>query len=208
MKIRNFEFNKKNAGWTALFALSLLLFFQNCGDVAVNSFESRLPPELVVKGDSITGTFCHADTVANSSVYRLSNFYIVNLTSHKFNGDLYSDNDLDGIVDKDEDYSADATVEISPTDTDEDGLPDFVEKLKGLNPNNNDADKDGVDLDGIINRRELQLGTDPSFTGDESVIDYTVRNVESAAGCGAGQPVYKFGINKIMLTYTKNSPIL
>lgn len=183
--------------------IGLLLFFQNCGDVSVSTFQSAAPQEVVVvKADQVMGTFCHLENVSLSSTYRLSNFYVVNLTANKFNGQLQPDNDLDGVIDDLVPYSNQETILISNTDSDEDGIPDFIEKLKGLNPNSKDADKDGVDLDGIINRRELQLGTDPAFTGDEPVIDYKLQTT-THADCGTGQPAYEFTIDKMMLVHTK-----
>lgn len=183
--------------------IGLLLFFQNCGDVSVSTLASAPPAQVVVvNADQVKGTFCHLESVSLGSTYRLSNFYIVNLTANKFNGQLQPDNDLDGIIDDVVPYSNQETILISNTDSDEDGIPDFIEKLKGLNPNSKDADKDGVDLDGIINRRELQLGTDPSFTGDEPVIDYKIQPA-THSDCGAGQPAYEFSIDKMHLVHTK-----
>lgn len=186
----------------SLAVTGLLFFFQNCGDVSVKSLPS-VQPQVTVEAKSISGAVCHASSVATHSAYRLADFYIINLSAHKFNGELYSDNDLDGMVDQDTDFSNGTTVEVSAIDSDEDGIPDFVEKLKSLNPNNKDADKDGVDLDSIVNRRELQLGTDPSFVGDEPSINYTVKSVVDTQGCGAGQPAYTFNIEKILLTHSK-----
>lgn len=196
------RFLKKKATWIGGLstALSLLLFFQNCGDVNVNTIPSMPPPvePLVVK--NINGTICHSIAASSDSAYRLSSFYILNLTAHKFNGELQPDNNLDGMIDMDAVDSLGDTVLVSDVDNDEDGIPDFVEQLKGMNPTVPDAEKDGVDLDGIINRRELQLGTDPAFNGDEPSIDYTVQPAESVASCGGGQPAYKFVINNMQLT--------
>jgi len=192
---------RNNLVWVIAVPISLLLFFQNCGDVRVENMRSvaAVPQEpLVVK--NINGTICHSVASASGSVYRLSNFYILNLTAHKFNGELKADNNLDGMIDLNPADSEGETVTVSDTDDDEDTIPDFVEKLKGLNPTAPDAEKDGVDLDGIINRRELQLGTDPSFNGDDPTIDYTVEPTTAVSSCGAGQPAYKFVINNMMLT--------
>jgi alpha-tubulin suppressor-like RCC1 family protein len=182
-------------------AISLLLFFQNCGDVRVESMPSAPPPPQEPQAvKNINGTVCHSVAAASDTTYRLSNFYILNLTAHKFNGQLKADNNLDGMIDLDAVDSGGQTVTVSDTDDDEDSIPDFIEKLKGLNPTAPDAEKDGVDLDGVINRRELQLGTDPAFNGDEPSIDYTIEPAAAVSSCGDGQPAYKFVINSMLLT--------
>lgn len=184
-----------------LASLGLVLFFQNCGDVNVENRPSLSAPIVApLEIKNIGGTICHLDPVSAGSTFRLSSFYILNLTAHKFNGNLEPDNDLDGMVDLGALDSGGETVSVTNIDTDEDGIPDFIEKLKGLNPTSSDADKDGADLDGLINRRELQLGTDPSFSGDKPAIDYTVEPSGSNTGCGANQPAYKFTIQNMTLT--------
>jgi alpha-tubulin suppressor-like RCC1 family protein len=204
-KLTQFFKNKRANYMLVLPVVGLLLFFQNCGDVAVSNLPSIVPPPPVVtvKAETIKGTVCYDRAASSNSVYRLSNLYVVNLTASKFNGNLRPDNDLDGMVDVQSDFSGGETVTISPTDTDEDGLPDFLEKLKGLNPNFADADKDGVDLDGVVNRREIQLGTDPSFVGDDPTINYSVKMSDVTDGCGQGQPSYEFTITDMLLSPTK-----
>lgn len=58
------------------------------------------------------------------------------------------------------DQSGAGTVVVTPllpaTDTDEDGLPDFLEPDHGTDPNNADSD-----FDGLYDNAELELGTDP-----------------------------------------------
>lgn len=180
----------------------MLLSFQNCDNVKVSGFASNTVAQVEV-GKLLSGTFCHPLDKAIVSEYSLSDFYIVNLTATKFDGTLFSDNEVDGFADKTNGLSAKGTVEISNIDSDEDGLPDFLEKLKGLNPNSLDANSDGVDLDGIINRREIQLGTDPNYKGDEPTISYTIKASDVTAGCGAGQPSYHYDIDRILLAATK-----
>ena len=184
--------------------LAVLSFFQNCSDVGISRFASSSEePVTVVAAKLLSGTFCHPFDKALVSPYKLSDFYVLNLTAGKFDGQLYPDNDIDGRVDKALDYSDRGTAEISPIDSDQDGIPDFVEKIKGLNPNRADANEDGVDLDGLINRRELQLGTDPNFKGDEPVVSYSVKAVNQTAGCGAGQTAYHYDIDRILLAPTQ-----
>jgi hypothetical protein len=57
---------------------------------------------------------------------------------------------------------------FSLTDNDRDGVPDELEPLLGLDPNNSDTDGDGIpdgledfDNDGLSNAGEVLLGTDP-----------------------------------------------
>jgi sugar lactone lactonase YvrE len=54
-----------------------------------------------------------------------------------------------------------ATVVLSSTDTDGDGIPDDVESALGLNPNNPIDAQEDFDRDGLTNLQETLLGTDP-----------------------------------------------
>ncbi len=183
--------------------MAVLLFFQNCDTIKVSHFASNMINREIVEAKLISGTFCHPNDKNLVSAYRLSDFYAINLTAGKFDGVLFPDNDLDGTLDKTDGFSGKGSVEVSNLDSDEDGIPDFVEKLKGLNPNSADANSDGVDLDGILNRREIQLGTDPNHKGDEPAISYTVKVSDVTAGCGAGQQAYHYDIDRILLAPTK-----
>jgi hypothetical protein len=55
--------------------------------------------------------------------------------------------------------------ELAGVDTDNDGLPDYIEILKGLSPINNDSFID-YDIDGLNNLQEVSMGLDP-FTPDK-----------------------------------------
>lgn len=54
--------------------------------------------------------------------------------------------------------------ELAGIDSDNDGIPDYIEILKGLNPVNNDSYLD-YDGDGLSNMQEISMGLDP-FTPD------------------------------------------
>lgn len=62
-------------------------------------------------------------------------------------------------------------------DTDRDGMPDFVELLKGTNPKIADMSFD-TDGDGYTNRKEILRGTDPFFK-DSDLPENQVANYES-----------------------------
>lgn len=58
-----------------------------------------------------------------------------------------------------------AQPELVGVDTDNDGLPDYIEIIKGLSPINNDSYID-YDVDGFSNLQEINMGLDP-FTPDK-----------------------------------------
>jgi len=69
---------------------------------------------------------------------------------------------------------------ISGTDSDGDGVPDDVELVLGLNPDNPDSDGDGIsdgledaDSDNLSNAQEIVMGTNPDLddTDDDGTLD-------------------------------------
>ncbi len=89
-----------------------------------------------------------------------------------------TDTDDDGLPDEIEKYFG---TDIFSTDTDRDGLNDYVEiVILNSNPLSNDTDSDGIldgqedfDNDGIDNKTEIEIGTDPSIidTDGDSLTD-------------------------------------
>jgi hypothetical protein len=55
-------------------------------------------------------------------------------------------------------------------DSDQDGMPDFIEIIKGTNPAVADMTAD-PDVDGVDTRKEIALGRDP-FANDQAIPDY------------------------------------
>lgn len=183
----------------------LILTFQNCGDVRMHSMnQTSLPPEPI---STLNGVFCHPDNAADVTPFSLSEFYALNLNVRKFKDLKDLDSDMDGTLDNLQATapSGGNAVRVSPQDTDEDGLPDFVEILKGLNPAIDDLYSDGIDSDGVINIEEVQIGTDPSASdADQPEIIYNINQISGTTpnGCGAGQKAYEFQVSKMPLLPT------
>ncbi|MEM9068921.1 MAG: VWA domain-containing protein [Myxococcota bacterium] len=68
------------------------------------------------------------------------------------------DTDGDGLLNCEEEA---LETDIRLADTDSDQMSDWLEVINGLDPTTPDADLD-LDFDGILNREEIQAGTDPS----------------------------------------------
>lgn len=58
-------------------------------------------------------------------------------------------------------------------DTDQDGIPDLVEYLKGTNPSHFDSNID-IDGDGDINMKEILKGRDPNFFDPDTNANYLI----------------------------------
>lgn len=184
-----------------IFGLCLFFLFQNCSNVNLSSQENSSSGQVF-----ISGKICYPAAVRDSSLYKLTDFYVINLTARSENGVLKADSNMNSVLDYSEETlnkdAANTTVLISNKDSDGDGVPDFIEKLKGFNVNKDDMNIDGIDGDGITNKQELQNGTDPLFY-DSGVknIDYKV-SLDSGidnVGCGTDQLVYKFDVSSIKL---------
>lgn len=184
--------------------LVLILTFQNCGDIGLHRIEYGTG-EHASESPSLSGSFCHPENASDVSKYTLSEFYALNLTVRKFKDTPSIDQDMDGVLDRLQmNPMGSNTVAVSPMDSDQDGLPDFIEVLKGLNPTQADLYNDGIDLDGVNSIEEIQLGTDPSAADlDQSEISYTVNPLPGTTpGCGAGQKAYEFQVTRLPLMPT------
>lgn len=185
--------NRKSLLLTSGLIFGLMLSFQHCSRVDLKR------AELDSNSNQMQGYVCHPGDVSTNSQYQLSDFYVINLTARSYQGKLVADSNLNGIVDTLELAQPVNTVAVNSSDTDEDGILDFIENLKGLNSTRADANIDGIDLDGLTNKQELQQGRDPDFTGDEPSVDYSVQVSEEINNCGQGQSSFAFTINRLSL---------
>lgn len=232
---------------------SLLVLFQNCGDVKLaEKVEGNLDLGSTAYRGKITIDFCPSLTAA--SKYRVSRVSVSNLNAASWNGTMMIDNDADGIPDaietqlgydpelrrsfgvldgicqdhggKDQCTHAAAcsTATLAPGisacdlsaflapgsttpqgfDSDLDGIPDFLEMLRGTNPIAYDVLADS-DHDGRINLDEYRLGQDQRTSVNvpaEDQVTYTV--TELADTCGTGQNVVKIEITNLPLMPTSS----
>lgn len=184
--------NKTYRVYIILIFLALAVGYQQCSNVTLQQETAML--NLVP--NKLSGRFCSQNDSTTHSKYKLGDFYILNLTTRSFNGRLVADSNLNGVPDDDDSNSIN-TVTLSALDSDVDGVPDFVEKLKGLNPSRNDLDEDGYDLDEVINKKELQLGSDPESQKVTPEIIYTLQESTDTTECGNGQSAYTFNVTQI-----------
>ncbi len=192
---------RTKAQYLAIFALSAsVLLFQHCSNVSL-----ELPSVKTQSVQGISGSFCFFYDAEMYSRYSLTDFYIVNMNARATKGSIYADSNMNGEIDIERSNEGAETVLISASDQDDDGLPDFLERLKGLNPTREDANEDGIDLDGVINKREIQLGTDPLLAdkGVENTAYYVSQSDVEGEGCGREQPTYEFHISKISTVQTQ-----
>jgi|GEM_PF-2046413 len=91
------------------------------------------------------------------------------------NKDLF---DASGLSDCDRKYIGfdEDTTQQNPADYDSDGLIDFIEVIKGLDPTKNDLNLD-PDQDGLTNLDEIYKGSDPQFP--DSYLDVSQLNQTS-----------------------------
>lgn len=182
----------------ALGTLPLMIAFTNCSKVDLETAKG-----LNSAAAGMQGVLCYPYNAQDYTRYELSDFYLININALPVNGELSSDSNANGIADHLEQNLSEVpnTVRVSSLDTDEDGLPDFLEDLKGLDKTRSDADIDGIDNDGVINKRELQLGIDPHFPDQSSARTRFFVNYlgpeNSPTGCGENQPAYSFNVQAI-----------
>lgn len=155
-----------------------------------HSYATDYTPIMYQKGESFTKTI--TDTVLfNDRYFEFSYEISVRFdNSHEItNYDI--DTDGDGLVDALEYLYM---TDINDKDTDGDGLSDYLEvMLMNYNPNSkwtfNDGRNDGYrdyDEDGLRNRKEIELGTDPTLydTDGDNLDDYEeVNGILSKDGC-------------------------
>lgn len=175
-----------------LTTISLIITFQQCSNVELLQ-ESSI---VGLTANKLKGRFCFPYNADQYSNYKLSDLYIINLTLRAKSDALHPDSNMNGEIDSEEITGA-KTVFVSKKDTDSDGLPDFIEKLKGLNPSRNDLNEDGYDLDEVSNKREIQLGTDPNSKNQTPEALYSVKEASDNSFCGDDQKAYTFEINQI-----------
>lgn len=196
----------KNLFQKIFLGIIAVLFFQNCSNVNL-AYDEKLSERAAF----VSGKICYSGSARGNSLYKLVDLYVINLNAKFENGSLKSDSDMNSIADSDEEAlnrdGSLATVMVSSKDTDSDGVPDFIEKLKGFSVNKDEMNIDGYDGDGVINRQELQRGTDPlSYDRDIKNIEYdvSVDSTESShtsiSDCGIDQFIYKVDISTIRLT--------
>jgi len=183
-----------------LFFTTSVLSYQNCGDVSLS------PPvidEMASVDPALGGEFCFPYPIELFSKYTLANLYVVNVNVARFNGGYIIDYNANGVFDDFESEVSPDTLSITSFDSDGDGVLDFIEKLKGTNPNRSDMVEDGIDLDGRINIDEIKAGTDPYYADSNLEIIYSV-NTKKEDTCADGQPVYAFDIQRIPLLNTSD----
>ncbi len=67
-------------------------------------------------------------------------------------------------------YRLDFEVQLSPEDSDNDGMPDWWEELYGLDPDDDSDADDDLDGDGVSNADEYENGTDPTRDENQPVL--------------------------------------
>ena len=229
----------------SLSALLLVMSFQNCGDVRVET-----PVQIASKTSLLRGEFCAGEP--GGDPVQLQNFFFINLTAKAVGKHLLPDSDIDGVADetevanvalgflKDSPYSSgildgicaqqggqgcvptvcdpavlslgllqcdaiaiSSTSTLTGADTDLDGVPDFIEVLKGLDPLRAILDEDtDLQADGSFsNIDELQQGLDPTSIEnlDVSLRTYWTAPKQADRGLCGNQDRYAFMVNSFPL---------
>lgn len=192
--------------------LITLFFFQNCGNVKVQTAEP--PPQPSIQAKGISGKICASNSpVTSVSRYELTHFVIVNMTALTKNSAIEADANSNGIIDRIESNPNEIPpIKISKTDTDGDGIPDFIEEVRGMSQKTDDLFIDGTDGDGKFNLHELIVGSDPTSADSPPELNlYNVTEVNAEPGCDSSQKTYQFNIENLQrvaltpLTDTTNS---
>ncbi|MEQ1723524.1 MAG: hypothetical protein ABL930_10140 [Pseudobdellovibrio sp.] len=185
-----------------LFSISAvtLLGFQNCGNVKIEQPSVVTPPSVQAKG--ISGKICTSDQkVSDVSRYELNHFIIVNLTAVVTNSTIEADSNVNGAADKIENNLTDIpTIALTNNDTDSDGIPDFIEEIRGMKQSENDLYVDGSDQDGLNNLEELTKGSDPTSGSQPPELNlYSVAEIpmNSEDNCDPSQKLYQFNVENL-----------
>lgn len=170
----------------AIFLISTLLISMLYKNL---SYAADYTPIMYEKGENYTKTI--KETVLfNDRYFEFSYEISVRFDNKHEITDYYTDTDGDGLVDALEYLYM---TNINDKDSDGDGLSDYLEvMIMNYNPNSkwtfNDGRNDGYrdyDEDGLRNKKEIELGTDPTLydTDGDSLDDYEeVNGVQSKDG--------------------------
>ncbi len=96
---------------------------------------------------------------------------------------------------------------LAGIDSDNDGIPDYIEILKGLNPLSTDSNTD-IDGDGLTNAEELSLGLDPFFPDKNTLPPFVFSSTftDTISGCDNGGWTYH--LDSIMTTVGPNQVMM
>lgn len=175
-----------------------LFSFQNCGNVNVQTLQ--VPPQPSIQAKGISGKICTSTKpVTTASRYELNHFVIVNMTAVTKNSTIEPDSNVNGVADRIESNLSDiATIKISNTDTDSDGIPDFIEEIRGMSQSLEDLYVEGTDQDGLFNYEELVQGSDPTSAAPPPELNlYTIAEISKDSGCDVSQKTYQFNIQNL-----------
>ncbi len=114
----------------------------------------------------------------------------------------YGDRDADGLNNCEEVFFGTAQ---NGTDTDADGLPDFLEVRAEVNPGVADDMLD-LDLDGMLNGPEVLAGTDPSCDDAPIRSQVAYRYQTETRELANGQTCYDFQVSNITLVPSPENP--
>lgn len=183
-----------------LFGVSALTLFgfQNCGNVKVLEKPLLVEPSVQAKG--ISGKICTSDQAVSSvSRYQLNHFVIINLTAVTKDSTIEADTNVNGVADRVENNLNDIPpIRVSNSDTDSDGIPDFIEEIRGMKQSENDLYVDGSDQDGENNLEELIKGTDPTSSNVPHELNlYGVGEISADSECDPSQKTYQFNIENL-----------